>query len=94
MKPKGGSILVWTLLVCALLPSAWLAWRFRAMPQLGAYHDDAVYLVSAKALADHSGYRIVSLPEQPFQTKYPPVFPTSSQSYGDWTRIFLKTSRR
>jgi hypothetical protein len=75
MKPKGGSILVWTLLVCALLPSAWLAWRFRAMPQLGAYHDDAVYLVSAKALASHSGYRILSLPEQPFQTKYPPVFP-------------------
>jgi hypothetical protein len=62
-------------LACALLPSAWLAWRFRAMPQLGAYHDDAVYLVSAKALASHSGYRILSLPERPFQTKYPPVFP-------------------
>jgi hypothetical protein len=63
------------LLASALLPSAWLAWRFRAMPQLGAYHDDAVYLVSAKALASHSGYRILSLPEKPFQTKYPPVFP-------------------
>lgn len=62
-------------LAAALLPSAWLAWRFRAMPQLGAYHDDAVYLVSAKALASHSGYRILSLPEKPFQTKYPPVFP-------------------
>lgn len=45
------------------------------MPQLGAYHDDAVYLVSAKALAGPSGYRILSLPEQPFQTKYPPVLP-------------------
>jgi hypothetical protein len=75
MNPKGGSILVWMFLAAALLPSAWLAWRFRAMPQLGAYHDDAVYLVSAKALASHSSYRILSLPEQPFQTKYPPVFP-------------------
>ena len=75
MNPKGRSILVWMLLTCALLPSAWLAWRFRAMPQLGAYHDDAVYLVSAKALASHAGYRILSLPEKPFQTKYPPVLP-------------------
>jgi hypothetical protein len=75
VNSKAGSILVWTLLAGALLPSAWLAWRFRSMPQLGAYHDDAVYLVSAKALASHSGYRILSLPERPFQTKYPPLFP-------------------
>ena len=75
VKPKAGSILVWMFLAIALLPSAWLAWRFRAMPQLGAYHDDAIYLVSAKALASHGGYRILSLPEKPFQTKYPPVFP-------------------
>src|SRR4029077_9774173 len=75
VKPKAGSILVWMFLAIALLPSAWLAWRFRALPQLGAYHDDAMYLESAKALASHGGYRILSLPEKPFQTKYPPVFP-------------------
>jgi hypothetical protein len=75
VNPKGRSIFVWILLAAALLPSAGLAWRFRSMPQLGAYHDDAVYLVSAKALAGHSGYRILSLPEKPFQTKYPPVLP-------------------
>ena len=45
------------------------------MPQLGAYHDDAVYLVTAKALAEGSNYRILSLPEKPFQTKYPPLLP-------------------
>jgi len=45
------------------------------MPQMGAYHDDAVYLESAKSLAEGHGYRILSLPETPFQTKYPPVFP-------------------
>jgi hypothetical protein len=59
----------------AFLPSACLAWRFRTMPQLGAYHDDAVYMVTAKSLAEGSGYRILSLPEKPFQTKYPPLLP-------------------
>jgi hypothetical protein len=45
------------------------------MPQLGIYHDDAVYLVTAKSLAEGNGYRIESLPEQPAQTKYPPLWP-------------------
>lgn len=45
------------------------------MPQMGAYHDDAMYLQSAKSLAEGHGYRIPSLPDTPYQTKYPPVFP-------------------
>ncbi len=45
------------------------------MPQLGIYHDDAIYLVSAKSIAEGSGYRIDSLPERPPQTKYPPLWP-------------------
>src|SRR5690242_9355826 len=61
------------LCVLALAPSAWLAWRWRAMPQLGLHQDDALYLVGAKSLAEGRGYRIDSLPGSPFQTKYPPV---------------------
>ena len=38
---------------------------------LGLFHDDGVYAVTAKALADGDGYRIVSLPSEPAQTKYP-----------------------
>lgn len=38
---------------------------------LGLFHDDGVYAVAAKALADGDGYRIVSLPSEPAQTKYP-----------------------
>ena len=34
-----------------------------------------MYLVTAKALATGQGYRIVSLPGQPAQTKYPFLFP-------------------
>jgi hypothetical protein len=63
------------LAVFALMPSAYLAWTWRDMPQLGISHDDSVYLVSARSLAQGDGYRIESLPGQPFQTKYPPLFP-------------------
>ncbi|MBI1747447.1 MAG: glycosyltransferase family 39 protein [Acidobacteria bacterium] len=43
--------------------------------RFGAYHDDAIYAVTAKALATGQGYRIISLPDQPAQTKYPPFYP-------------------
>ena len=45
----------------------WLA------PAIGAYHDDAVYLVSARALVAGHGYVIDSLPTPLPQTKYPPL---------------------
>ena len=61
--------------VVALAPSAYLAWTLRAMPHLGFYHDDSIYWVSAKSLADGHDYRIASLPGQPYQTKYPPLYP-------------------
>jgi hypothetical protein len=63
------------LLILTLVPSAWLAWHWRAMPHLGFYHDDSIFWVSAKGLASGDGYRILSLPNQPYQTKYPPLYP-------------------
>lgn len=44
-------------------------------PSAGTFHDDGVYLVTAKALAEGHGYRIISLPDEPPQTKYPILFP-------------------
>lgn len=41
----------------------------------GMYHDDGIYLVTAKALAENLGYRIISLPGDPPQTKYPVGYP-------------------
>lgn len=38
---------------------------------LGLFHDDGVYAVVAKSLFEGSGYRLVSLPGEPPQTKYP-----------------------
>jgi hypothetical protein len=63
------------LLLVALVPSAYLAFELRDMPHLGFYHDDSVYWTSAKSLADGGGYRIESLPGEPYQTKYTPVYP-------------------
>lgn len=60
--------------ILALAPSVYLAWTFRAMPHLGFYHDDSIYWVSGKSLADGQGYHIASLPGQPYQTKYPPLY--------------------
>lgn len=63
------------LLSLALIPSAWLAWRSRDAPHLGYSHDDGLYWVCAKSLAEGRGYRIPSLPGEPHQTKYPPLYP-------------------
>jgi hypothetical protein len=64
-----------SVLLAALAPSAYLAWTLRSMPHLGFYHDDSIYWVSGRSLAMGDGYRIESLPGQPYQTKYPPLYP-------------------
>ena len=58
-----GALLVWAYAICISLPSA------------GVFHDDGIYVVTARALAEGQGYRIISLPESPPQTKYPILFP-------------------
>src|SRR5258708_8347796 len=65
----------WLLFFILLVPSAQYAWRSRDMPKFGLLHDDAILFASAKSLATGEGYRIPSLPEKPFQTKFPPLYP-------------------
>lgn len=62
------------LVLVALFPSAYLAWQFRDMPHFGAY-DDGIYWVCAKSLAEGRGFRTISIPGEPYQTQYPPLFP-------------------
>jgi hypothetical protein len=76
------------LFLLALAPSAYLAFHWRTMPHFGAFHDDAIYLVSAKSLAEGHGYRILSLPGQPYQTKYPPLFPALLALIWKWNPSF------
>jgi len=68
---------VWVILAFLLLliPSAQFAWRNRDMPNFGYLHDDALFFVTAQGIAQGHGYRISSLPETPYQTKYPPLYP-------------------
>ena len=56
-----------------LLAAAYLV-ALRA-PAVGTFHDDGIYAVTARALAEGRGYRIISLPDAPPQTKYPILFP-------------------
>jgi hypothetical protein len=58
-----------------LVPSAQYARRNRDMPGFARLHDDGLLFLSAKSLAAGEGYRIPSLPENPYQTKYPPLYP-------------------
>ncbi|MBI1748917.1 MAG: hypothetical protein HYR55_20375 [Acidobacteria bacterium] len=42
---------------------------------VGNYHDDGIYVVTAKAMATGQGYRLISLPNPWPQTKYPVLYP-------------------
>ena len=59
----------------SLAPSAVFLWQHSDLPRFGDLHDDSIYYVSAKSLADGGGYRVESLPGEPSQTKYPPLYP-------------------
>jgi 4-amino-4-deoxy-L-arabinose transferase-like glycosyltransferase len=42
---------------------------------VGAFQDDAIYTVLAKALATGEGYRMINLPGAPHATHFPPGYP-------------------
>jgi hypothetical protein len=42
---------------------------------VGAFQDDAIYTILAKALATGQGYRMIDLPGSPNATHYPPGYP-------------------
>ena len=75
---KAGRYGVLPLLIVAgaLTPSIYLACHDAPdLPNLGFMQDDAVYLVTAKSIADGSGYRLLHVPRQPHQILYPPFYP-------------------
>ena len=59
----------------AALAALYLAFAVRSPVSLGFFGDDAVYATTAKALAEGRGYRHLSIPGEPLQTKYPPLYP-------------------
>src|SRR5690242_11217502 len=63
------------LIAASLFPSLLVAVYGWDMPHLGYLKDDGAYFATAKAIAEGKGYRDVSLPGEPWQTKYPPLYP-------------------
>lgn len=57
-------------MLCAALQVVYIA-----QPSYRTVHDDGIYLITAKALAEGKGYVIDSLPEPLAQTKYPILIP-------------------
>src|SRR5579859_900151 len=53
----------------------WAYWTALHAPSVGMFHDDGIYVVTAKALDTGHGYSIISLPGEIAQTKYPILFP-------------------
>jgi len=41
----------------------------------GLFHDDGIYVITAKSLAEGKGYRLIHFPGSPRQTKYPVLYP-------------------
>lgn len=65
---------LWAVLALAGILS--IAAGIRVHPDVcGQCHDDALYVLNAKALAEGDGYRLTNLPGEPPQTKYPPLYP-------------------
>lgn len=65
----------WLIIGLLLIPSALYLSKQSDLPGFCGFHDDCVYWVTAKSIADGEGYRIASLPDDVAQTKYPPVYP-------------------
>lgn len=57
------------------LPTLFLIWHNRDIPHFGVLQDDGLYLIGAKTLAEGRPYTILSAPGEPYQTKYPPIYP-------------------
>jgi hypothetical protein len=74
-KATRRSRFILVLLVAILFASSLLYVLAMRPSAFGSYHDDSIYVTTAKALAAGEGYRIISLPYEPAQTKYPAFYP-------------------
>jgi hypothetical protein len=63
------------LLIGLFLVLAVPYYRAVSTPAVGLFHDDGIYTVTARSLAEGHGYLLINLPGEPPQTKYPPAFP-------------------
>jgi hypothetical protein len=65
------------LITLAIVSALAYIWQNRDIPAFGSLQDDAVYMLSARSISVDNGYRLTHLPGEPFQTKYPPLYPVA-----------------
>lgn len=63
------------VLACILTVYVFNVERWHPLFFFGQFQDDSIYFSTAKALAQGHGYRLVSFPGTPLQTKYPILYP-------------------
>jgi len=100
-KPKAmrGARIAWLATVLVALTLGVIAAVAMQPAVSGQFHDDALYLSTAQSLANGQGYRHASLPTNPIQTKYPPLYSAAmavvwkiAPSFPDNVRWFKLTS--
>lgn len=64
------SVVAGALVICALL-----VWSVTLQLPVGAFNDDAIYVILGRALASGAGYRSLYLVGAPIQEKLPPLWP-------------------
>lgn len=72
MVRKSALAIGFLLLLALVAKPIWLG---REQWHIGQGSDDGVYWVTAKAIATGQGYRVPSLPGDPYAVKYPPLYP-------------------
>jgi len=65
----------WFLALALVIVTLLIGSAFMIKGVTGVFHDDGIYVSTAKALAEGQGYRLINLPQEPRQTKYPPLYP-------------------
>jgi hypothetical protein len=75
LKAARSGILPLLIAVGALVPSVYVVCHALRLPNIGSVHDDAIYWVTAKSIAEGRGYRLLYIPGEPRQLLYPPLYP-------------------
>ena len=65
----------WLILTATLLVYLFNVERWHPTAFFGRMHDDSIYFITAKALAEGQGYVLINFPGTPPQTKYPILYP-------------------
>lgn len=76
MRRDGWNSALWAaVILLAAAPSFVQYLSNRDGVNFGFYHDDGLYYVTAKSLAQSGAFRLESFPGEPWSTKFPPLWP-------------------